>query len=420
MSASPPSQEATGSTHPNHTMAPAADIRRLGMAEFITLLAFLFATVAFSIDAMLPALPEIAHDLTPQDPNRAQLILTAFMAGMGIGTLISGPLSDAIGRKATITLGFAIYILAALAAIYAPSLEVLLLCRMAQGIGAAGPRIAGLALVRDLYAGREMARISSFVMMVFIMIPAFAPLLGDAIISAVGWRHSFLSFVVFALIGAIWLNLRQPETLPSERRRKLSLTALWFAAREVLTDRQVVICTLVLTLGFAQMFALLSSAQQLFSDTYGIRDDFPKWFALMALLAGTGSIINAQLVVRLGMRRIARAAYVMQIVSSTIFTLLLLSDVLPDALRFPMFFIWSVSVFFMAGITFGNLNALALQRMGHIAGMTASITASVSTLLAVLIAAPIGLAYNGTPIPMAVATLICSSLAWAMMGLLRD
>lgn len=142
------------------------------------MLAFLFATIAFSIDAMLPALPDIAADLTPDNVNRAQLILTTFVAGMGLGTLFAGPLSDALGRKRTITIGFGIYIAATIAAIYADSLELLLVARFVQGLGAAGPRIVGLALVRDLYEGREMARISSFVMMIFIMIPAVAPTLG--------------------------------------------------------------------------------------------------------------------------------------------------------------------------------------------------------------------------------------------------
>ena len=137
--------------------------RRLSLPEFVAMLAFLFATVAFSIDAMLPALPDIAAELTPDNVNRAQLILTSFMAGMGIGTLFAGPISDAIGRKPAIYLGAAIYVAATVAAIFAHSIEFLLVARFVQGLGASGPRIVGMALIRDLYAGREMARISSFV-----------------------------------------------------------------------------------------------------------------------------------------------------------------------------------------------------------------------------------------------------------------
>jgi DHA1 family bicyclomycin/chloramphenicol resistance-like MFS transporter len=394
--------------------------RRLPLPEFVAMLAFLFATVAFSIDAMLPALPDIAAELTPDNVNRAQLILTAFMAGMGIGTLFAGPISDAIGRKPAIYLGAAIYIVATVVAIFAHSIEFLLAARFVQGLGASGPRIVGMALIRDLYAGREMARISSFVMMVFILIPALAPSIGAGIIWFSGWHGVFVAFILFALVGSAWLGLRQAETLPPAARRPLRIAPLSAAAREVLSDHQVMLCTLILTLGFGQMFALLSSAQQLFGEAYGKGDSFPAWFALMAILSGIGTLLNATFVMRFGMRRIAKWAYVMQTCVSSVMLVLVLADVLPAGLRFPAFFFWAVSVFFMAGVTFGNLNALALQRMGHIAGMAASIIAALSTIAATLIAAPVGLLYNGTAIPAIMATLICSALAWFLMGFLRD
>ncbi|WEF22891.1 multidrug effflux MFS transporter [Paracoccus sp. S3-43] len=399
--------------------APAPQ-RRLPLPEFVAMLAFLFATVAFSIDAMLPALPDIAAELTPDNVNRAQLILTVFMAGMGIGTLFVGPVSDAIGRKPAIYLGAAIYVVATLAAIFAHSLEFLLAARFVQGLGAASPRIVGMALIRDLYSGREMARISSFVMMVFILIPALAPSIGAGIIWFSGWHGVFAAFILFALIGSTWLGLRQAETLPPARRRPLRLGPLSAAAREVLADRQVMLCTVVLTLGFGQMFGLLSSAQQLFGEAYGKGENFPAWFALMALLSGAGTLLNATFVMRFGMRRIAKWAYIMQTVVSAAMLALTLADALPASLRFPAFFFWAVSVFFMAGVTFGNLNALALQRMGHIAGMAASIIAALSTIAATLIAAPVGLLYDGTAVPAITATLICSALAWFLMRRLRD
>ena len=394
--------------------------RRLSLPEFIGMLAFLFATIAFSIDAMLPALPDIAQALTPENINRAQLVLTVFMAGMGIGTLFAGPISDSIGRKRAITLGFAIYLVAAVVAMLSQSLELLLVARFVQGLGAAGPRIVGLALVRDLYEGREMARITSFVMMIFIIVPAMAPLLGAGIIWLAGWHGVFGAFVLFGLIGAGWLNLRQAETLPPERRRPLRVGSMISGMKEVVSNRQVMLCTLVLTLGYGQMFGLLSSAQQLFGEAYGKGASFPFWFAMMALLAGTGTILNATFVMRFGMRRIAKWAYVMQTCVSSVMLVLLLGDLLAEPARFPAFFIWAVSVFFMAGVTFGNLNALALQRMGHIAGMAASFVAAVSTLAGTLIAAPVGLLYAGTALPVVGATLICSGLALLLMRKLDD
>lgn len=390
------------------------------LPEFIAMLALIFAVIAFSIDSMLPALPQIAAELTPGNANRAQLVLTSFVGGLGLGLLAGGPLSDALGRKPVILAGFSLYALAAVAAIFADSLELLLAARFVQGLGAAAPRIVALAMVRDLYQGREMARITSFVMMIFILVPAVAPSIGAVIIHFVGWRGVFGSFVVMAALGGGWMHLRRPETLPPAARRPLSLRSMGRAAREVVCDRQVQLVTLVMTLGFGQMFALLSSAQQLFVETYGKGDQFPLWFAGMALLSGSGTVLNARYVVRLGMRRIVTMAYWMQVVVSSVMVVLVFGDLLPEALRFPAFFVWAVSVFFMAGVTFGNLNAMALQRMGHVAGMAASVVGALSTLGAVLIAAPVGQLYDGTVRPMLLATLICSGIAALLMRQLRE
>jgi DHA1 family bicyclomycin/chloramphenicol resistance-like MFS transporter len=389
------------------------------MPEFTAMLAALIATVAFSIDAMLPALPEIAATLSPDNVNRAQLVLTSFVAGMGVGTFFVGPISDAFGRRPTIVGGIAIYMAGAVWAVYAQSLEVLLLARFVQGLGASGARIVPMALVRDLYSGREMARVTSFIMMLFILVPAIAPSIGAVIIAFSSWHGVFWAFVVFGLIGASWLMIRQPETLPPERRRPLHLGTLSKAVIEVLRDTDVRIYIVVLALGFGQMFALLSSAQQLFA-AHGVGDTFPGWFAAMALLAGTGTIFNAKFVMKLGMRKIATGAYLMQIVASGVMLVLTLSGVTEGAPGFPFIFFWSVTVFFMAGVTFGNLNALAMQKMGHIAGLAASVITAISTVGAVVIAAPVGLLFDGSAKPIVLATLACSALAYVLMTRTQD
>ena len=195
--------------------------RKLGQTEFLALMAMLFATIAFSTDAMLPALPTIENELTPDAPNRAQLIVTSFLLGMGVGTLITGPLSDSFGRKPTVLAFAALYIGGAFLAWVAPSLELLLAARVIQGLGAAGPRVVGLAIVRDLYSGREMARLVSFIFLVFSLFPAFAPLIGEGVIALAGWRAIFIAFMAFSLISVIWMALRLPETLAPEDRRPL-------------------------------------------------------------------------------------------------------------------------------------------------------------------------------------------------------
>lgn len=397
-----------------HSSPPPVASRHLSLPEFTAMLATLTATVAFSIDAMLPALPQIAAALSPDDVNSAQLVLTAFVLGLGVGTFVVGPISDAFGRKPTINAGIVIFIVGAMLATQAGSLETLLAARFIQGLGASAPRIVSMALVRDIYAGREMARVTSIIMMIFILVPAIAPSIGAMIIHLSNWRGVFWAFVVFGIFGLSWVNLRQPETLPRAARRSLRPAAVFAGVKEVFSDRAVRLYAAVLTLGFGQMFALLSSSQQLFA-AYGAGDSFPKWFALMALLAGTGSVLNARFVVHVGMRPIVSAAYLMQVVSSALMLGLLGLGLPQDGYGFAVVFAWSVSVFFMAGVTFGNLNALAMQKMGHIAGTVASAVTAVSTVGAVLIAAPVGLLFNGTATPIVVATLICSAAAALLM-----
>lgn len=392
-----------------------AAIRRLPLVEFTGMLAMLFATIAFSIDAMLPAFPAIAAELTPDAPNRAQLILSAFVMGMGVGTLFVGPLSDAWGRKPVIGGGLVLYVIGSLLAHYAPTLELLLIARAIQGLGASGPRIAGIALSRDLYEGREMARVMSFVMMVFMIVPAVAPMIGVWIIGFAGWRATFLAFILFGLVAFLWVALRQDETLSPDARRPLSGEMILAGLREVLSNHDVRLYTLVLTLGFGQMMGLLASIQQIFDETYQRGAEFPYWFALIAAFSATASFANGRLVMRIGMRKLALTAYLVQALFSLLMLLAFAGGLFTGWVAFAAFFIWATSVFFIAGFTFGNLNALAMRKMGHIAGMATSVMTAISTVLAVVIAGPVGLAFDDTPHATILAAVICSTLAWALM-----
>lgn len=387
----------------------------LSRVEFIALIAMLFATIAFSIDAMLPALPEIAQELTPDTPNRAQLILTSFVLGMGIGTLVAGPLSDSFGRKSIIVIGSVLYCIAALVAFVAPSLETVLLARLVQGIGAAGPRVVSLALVRDIYKGRDMARIVSFAMMIFTLVPAVAPALGQVVIASFGWRSIFLAFLVFSLVSTVWLYIRQPETLPPPLRRSFAASALWLALKDVLSYRVVRLSIAAQTLAFASLFGTLSSTQPIFDTTFGIREAFPAYFAAIAILAGASSLLNASLVGRLGMRRLVSTTFAVQVLLSGASVALHATGLLPATLVFPAYFLWTVGVFFMAGMTLGNLNALALEPVGHVAGMAASVVGSIATVLSVALAIPVGLMFDGTPVPLMAAITVFSAGGYLIM-----
>lgn len=378
-------------------------------------MAMLAAIVAFSIDAMLPAMPEIARELSPDAPNNAQLIITSFVLGMGVGTFFAGPISDTFGRKPIVLGGVALYCGGAILAYLSPTLEGVLAGRFLQGLGAAGPRVVALAIVRDLYAGRGMAKIMSFVMMVFAIVPAIAPLIGVGIIALSGWRGIFVSFILFALILSAWLGLRQPETHPPEKRRPLRLRALTSAAREVVSTRVVVLSILVQSLSFGMLFGALSSTQQIFDITFDKADSFPLWFGLVALLSMAGSILNARLVERLGMHAIVRWSFAAQVLLSGLTVVLWSTGAFSIGALFVLFMIWKTSVFFQAGLTIGNVNAMAMMPMGHIAGMASSVIGSIATILGVVLAIPIGLAFDGTPLPAMIGVCVLSLIARGLM-----
>lgn len=385
-------------------------VKPLAQGEFIALMAMVSATVAFSIDAMLPALPEMAQALSPDDLNLAQLIITSFVLGMGVGTLFTGPLSDAYGRKPVMIGGAVVYIIACAVAWRAQSLEVMLAARVVQGLGAAGPRVVAMALIRDLYSGPDMARILSLVMVVFALVPALAPTIGHYIIVVFDWRAIFVSFMVFSFAITVWLLLRQPETLTPENRRPLSVFALWHAVIEMFSHRTARLSILIQTLTFGMLFSILSATQQVFDVTYGQGDVFHLWFGGIAVVAASSGFLNARLVVRLGMRAIIKTMYTAQI-AITLLLITILATGSPWGLGFPAYVLWVAANFFQAGMTIGNLNALGMEEMGHIAGLAASVIAAVATIGAVILAVPIALQFDGTPMPMAIGTLMMASVA---------
>jgi MFS transporter, DHA1 family, multidrug resistance protein len=383
------------------------------------MMAMLFATIALSIDAMLPALPAIAAELSPADSNKALLIISSFFLGMGLGTFVAGPLSDAYGRKPVIFACATIYAIATMLCYVAPSLELLLVARVLQGVGAAAPRVVGMAMVRDLYKGRDMARIVSFVMMIFMIMPALAPLLGQAILLFGNWRTIFAALLVFGVIANTWILLAQPETLAPDTRRPFRVGLLWQSAVEMSRHRITLISTLCQGFGSACLLSTVSSQQGIFAQTFGKVDSFPLWFGFIALCAASGSLLNSRVVMRLGMRRVTVTTYIGQVALTVLILALDLTGLMPAALAFPAHVVWSISVFAMMGLTQGNLSAMAMEDMGHIAGFAASMITALSTVMASLLAVPVGLAFTGTQIPLMVAVAVYSSLALALIASYR-
>ncbi|WP_166415589.1 multidrug effflux MFS transporter [Cochlodiniinecator piscidefendens] len=389
--------------------------RKLPFYEFIALMAMLFATIAFSIDAMLPALPEIGMQLSPEDLNRAQLVITAFVFGMGLGTFFTGPLSDSFGRKPVLLTGSFLYAIGAIWAWYAQSIEGLLMARALQGLGVSGPRVVAMAIIRDLYAGRQMAKLMSFVMVVFSLVPAIAPSLGAVIIHLFEWRAIFLAFVLFAAITGFWLFIRQDETLPVDARIPFSVKNIKSALREISQNQMFVTTVAVQTLCFALLMATISSTQQIYDITFDEGVRFPLWFGATAILSSSAGFLNAALVERLGMRFLISASLTGLIAFSLLALGLNVMNLMSQDVAFYVYFLWTTGIFFSTGMTLGNLNTLAMEPMGHIAGIAASTIGAVSTVLGVMIAVPIGLAFNGTPVPLIVGVLFCAGLGRLIM-----
>lgn len=392
---------------------------RISQGEFIALTAALFAMVAVSIDAMLPALPQIASALSPDAPNRAQLVITSFVFGMGVGTLFVGPLSDAYGRKPVIYVGAGLYACTALACYFANSLETLLIARVLQGMAVAAARVVSMAIMRDLYKGREMAKIMSFVMMVFIMVPAVAPLMGQGIIAVAGWQAIFLVYILIVAVILLWFGLRQHETLAVGHRRPLDLRALWASTRELFTHRIVRVSIAAQTLTMAALFATLSSMQGVFEQRFDRAESFPLWFAFIALGSASGSILNSRIVMRVGMRPVATAAYAGVLTLTLVLLAVNLLGLMPEALAFPAHILWSIALFSMMSLTMGNLNALAMEPVGHIAGLAASVITAVATVASVVLAVPVGLAFDGTALPLMMGVTVFVGCALGLMRLIK-
>ncbi len=375
--------------------------------------------VALSIDAMLPALPAIGADLGVLHRNDAQFVITAVFLGLGLGQILFGPLSDRIGRRAAIHAGLALFMAGCLVSIFAPTFAVMVAGRVLQGIGVAAPRIVTIAMVRDQYEGRRMARLMSFAMAVFILVPIIAPALGQGILWFGDWRAIFGTIFAIAAIALAWFSLRQPETLPAVRRRPLSPRDIGRAVLEVVRTRAAFGYTLAAGCASAPFLAYLSSAQQIFQDAYRTGALFPLWFGVLALAFGCASLLNGRLVMKHGMRRLSRAATATSVlVSAAACGLAVPFEGLPP---FGLFLGYMLVAFFCIGLLFGNLNALAMKPLGHIAGVGAAVVASLSTFIAVPAGALVGHRFDGTVYPLIAAFAVfgagtLAAMRWAESG----
>ena len=387
--------------------------RRLGYREFIALMALMISITAMAIDIVLPALPDIGRDLNAKHPNDPQLVVSILLLGMGIGQIFVGPLSDCFGRKPVIFIGFVIFTLGCLLSIFATRFWVMLAGRVLQGVGVGGSRTAIAALIRDQYGGRAMARIMSAVMAVFIVVPAIAPALGQLILLFTTWQFVFGVLMAQGLLALTWFVIRQPETLLPDRRLPVSIVRVTTAAVEVFKNRVSLGYTLALGFIFGALLAYLNCAQQIFQEVYALGRQFPFYMAILALAVGGASYVNSRIVMRYGMRHLSYRAIWLCMFAMTLFLTITLQ--MGGYSPLWLMLICFAMAFSSLGILFGNLNAIAMEPLGHIAGVAAAVIGSLTNFVSVPLAIAIGRLYNGTTLPLAIGFVLLSILTLVAM-----
>ena len=380
--------------------------RTVGFNEFLALIASLMACQALAVDAMLPALPTISHALGIDDQNHAQWIVTAYVIGMGIGQLFWGVISDRFGRRPVLLTGLALYAVAALLVGLSTSFFGLLVWRCVHGIAAASV-IISRSVIRDLYDGRQMARVMSLTFIVFLMVPIIAPSVGQLILLAAPWRYLFLMFTVFSCVVWTWVYLRLPETLHPEYRYTLTLEHTWQSTKLVIGNPISRYYTLASTMTFAGIIAYVGMVQQIFEEVFHRPKLMPAVFALCAASMGVTAFINSKIVERVGMRIMSQVGLLTFLGASLVHTLVV---ALGHESMITFVILQSITLA-CVGVMGANFGAMAMEPMGSVAGIAASLQGCMSTAGAAIIGALIGKQFNGTTLPLAAGSAVCGVLA---------
>jgi len=384
--------------------------------EFIALMAALMSIVALAIDALLPAISNIGADINSLDSTDNQMLVTMIFLGLGLGQLFFGPLSDCYGRKPVVYAGFILFLLASIVCLYAPSLEVMVLGRILQGIGLSAPRTISISIIRDTYEGDYMAKIMSFVVAFFILVPVVAPAIGKIILDSFGWKGIFYVQLIFALIIALWFWKRQPETLHPEFKIPFSGHVFVDGLKEFIRHKETVAFTITSGLVTGAFLVYLSSAQHIFEDQYALKEVFPYIFAGLAISIGLSTFLNGTLVMRFGMRKLSFMATLAFTIIALLYTVLFFNSPNPSIYVLVAFL---SAQFFCLGFMWGNFRSIAMEPIGHIAGIGAAINGFVSTIFAIPIATFIGEFVKNSVWPLFAGLAVCGLFSVLIFMLVR-
>lgn len=388
---------------------PAAKTRAPGpgFAEFVALVAAMMAINALSIDAMLPALPNIGESLGVADENTRQWVVTAYLLGFGGAQLAYGPLADRYGRKPVLLIALTLYTLFTAVAAFAPTFTLLLAARFLMGVGAAATRVLAVSIVRDRFAGRTMAKVMSLTFIVFLLAPIIAPSMGQAILWVAPWPWIFGALAAVGGVILIWSALRLPETLKPEDRTPISVSAIGNAFRIALTTRMAVGYMLASTAMIGALFGFINSAQQVFAGPLQRAEWFTTVFAGVALFMGVSSFLNSRIVERLGTRRVSHTA----LLGFIAFAAAHLAVSLTGYETIWTFIVLQSGMMFCFGLVGSNFGSMAMEPLGHIAGTGSAVQGFVSTLGGAVLGFLIGQAFDGTTTPLTAGYTACGVLA---------
>lgn len=376
-------------------------------------MAVLMSMAALAIDTVLPALDQIGAGLGVQDPNDNQLIIVTLFLGMAFGQMFYGPVSDSFGRKKAIYLGTSIFILGNMISLLSTTFTYMLLGRVCQGLGVASCRVVTLAMIRDKLEGREMGRVMSLIMVMFIMVPAIAPSIGQGILFLATWKAIFGFIVTIGTGSTLWFFFRQPETLPQEKRLAFSVSTISSGIIETLhhpITRSYMVASGII---FGAFVGYLSCAQQILQIQYKLGNAFSLYFGALAVAIGCSSFVTSKLVMRFGMERLSFTSLLM--LSTTSFLFYVYAQSVHGHPNLYVFMGYLTVTFFCFGVLFGTFNTLAVQPMGHIAGVATSVISSVQTLLSIAVGGVIGQCYNGTVLPLVLGFLTCGLTSLSIM-----
>ncbi len=374
--------------------------------EFVAMMALTQALHALAIDAMLPALGQMALDLNAVDENQRQFVVGIFLFGLGFGSLLPGPLADRFGRRAMLLVCLGFYIVPMVACALVRDFNTLLVLRLVQALGCSGLAVLPATIIRDRFEGDQMARLQSLVTVVFMAVPMLAPLLGQGIMVQFGWRWIFGAMAVMGIAMAIWVWMRLPETLAPENRHNVRLESIALNMAKIVTTRESVGYVFASALMMGSIWGYINSSQQLIAEGLGAGAMFPFVFGVVVAGMAVANFVNARIVSRFGARRVSHCGIFAFIAAAGLQVWLAHSG---QQTLWQFASVMSINMA-LVGFMGANFSAIALQPFGRAAGVASSVQAFIRLVGAAVIGAFIGQAYDGTARPLALALLACGCI----------